>query len=374
MATSQQKKPQKKPKDNRLVLVAKLKLPTTPTQHQTLLVTLQRANEACDYISQSAWDQRIFSRNELQKEVYTDVREFFGLSAQATVRCVKKVVDAYKLDRKTRRTFRCDGAIAYDSRLLSFSKKDQTVSIWTLEGRLRIPWVGGPRQMELMRYQEGECDLCLVDGSFYLLASCKIKPEKPNTSEGVLGGDMGIENLLTDSDGEKYGTHVRKIRKKRQKTRQSLQKCNSKSAKRKLKKRRRKERRFREDVNHCIAKKLVWKAKRTNRAIALEDLKGIRSRVRACRELRRELNSWAFYDLLLKVLYKAMLWGVPVYIVNPAYTSQTCSVCGHCERANRKSQSEFSCRACGTQLHADLNAAINIAARGAVNLPNGVQL
>jgi IS605 OrfB family transposase len=228
--------------------------------------------------------------------------------------------------------------------------------------------------MELMQYQEGECDLCLVDGTFYLLASCKIKPQKPITPKKVLGGDMGIENLLTDSDGEQYGTHVRKTRKKRQKTRQSFQKCKSKSAKRKLKARSGKERRFRADVNHCVAKKLVEKAKRTNRGIALEDLKGIRARVRACRSLRRELHSWAFYDLLLKIVYKAMLLGVPVWIVNAAYTSQTCSVCGHRERANRKSQSEFSCRACGTQLHADVNAAINIAARGAVNLPHGVQL
>jgi putative transposase len=300
MASSKnKKKPAKKAKKEgkRLVLTAKLKLETTPALSARLLATLARCNQASDYISQIAWSKRIFRQFDLHHQVYAEVREKFELSAQATVRCISKVTDAYKLDRKTMRTFRADGAIAYDSRLMSFSKQEQTVSIWTLEGRVRVPWIGGPRQAQLMLHQAGEADLCLVDGTFYLLASCKIKPQKPIAAKGVLGVDMGIENLATDSDGRLHGTHVRQTRRKRQKTRQSLQQKNSKSSKRKLKKRRRKERRFVQDVNHCISKTLVESAKRTNRGIALEDLKGIRKRVRACRQLRRELHSWAFYDL-----------------------------------------------------------------------------
>jgi transposase len=53
--------------------------------------------------------------------------------------------------------------------------------------------------------------------------------------------------------------------------------------------------------------------------------------------------------------------------VNPAYTSQTCCVCGHCARENRESQAVFRCVACGHQAHADVNAAVNIAAGRAVN-------
>ncbi|GAB3936054.1 RNA-guided endonuclease TnpB family protein [Kribbella albertanoniae] len=53
--------------------------------------------------------------------------------------------------------------------------------------------------------------------------------------------------------------------------------------------------------------------------------------------------------------------------VNPAYTSQTCSVCGHCVPENRKSQAVFRCVACGHQANADVNAAINIAAGRAVS-------
>jgi transposase len=53
--------------------------------------------------------------------------------------------------------------------------------------------------------------------------------------------------------------------------------------------------------------------------------------------------------------------------INPAYTSQTCSSCGYCASENRESQAVFRCVACGQQTHADVNAAINIAAGRAVS-------
>jgi transposase len=48
--------------------------------------------------------------------------------------------------------------------------------------------------------------------------------------------------------------------------------------------------------------------------------------------------------------------------INPAYTSQTCSACGHCAPENRENQAMFRCTACGHQANADVNAAVNIAA------------
>lgn len=52
--------------------------------------------------------------------------------------------------------------------------------------------------------------------------------------------------------------------------------------------------------------------------------------------------------------------------INAAYTSQTCSTCGHCAPENRESQAAFRCTACGYQVNADVNAARNIAAGRAV--------
>jgi transposase len=57
--------------------------------------------------------------------------------------------------------------------------------------------------------------------------------------------------------------------------------------------------------------------------------------------------------------------------INPAYTSQTCSGCGHRDPESRESQSRFRCRACGLTVHADVNAARNIAAGHAVTARGG---
>ncbi|HUH70638.1 MAG TPA: zinc ribbon domain-containing protein [Mycobacterium sp.] len=50
--------------------------------------------------------------------------------------------------------------------------------------------------------------------------------------------------------------------------------------------------------------------------------------------------------------------------VDPAYSSQTCHVCGWVDKRNRRSQSEFQCGRCRFVGHADHNAALAIAARG----------
>jgi transposase len=60
--------------------------------------------------------------------------------------------------------------------------------------------------------------------------------------------------------------------------------------------------------------------------------------------------------------------------INPAYTSQRCSACGHVASENRKSQAVFACTACGFIGNADVNAALNIAAGHAVTARGGLPL
>jgi putative transposase len=111
----------------------------------------------------------------------------------------------------------------------------------------------------------------------------------------------------------------------------------------------------------------VTEAQRTGRGIALEDLTGIRARVRLRKPQRVTLHSWAFAQLGQHIAYKAALAGVPVVYVDPAYTSQTFSSCGHASKKNRPDQATFRCTSCGFAEHADVNAARNIAARGAAD-------
>jgi IS605 OrfB family transposase len=108
----------------------------------------------------------------------------------------------------------------------------------------------------------------------------------------------------------------------------------------------------------------VTEAERTSAGIALEELKGIRQRVRLRKPQRVTLHSWAFAQPGDFIVYKARRAGVPVVYVDPAYTSQQCCECGHTDKKNRVDQGLFICRGCGVVAHADLNASHNIATRG----------
>lgn len=95
------------------------------------------------------------------------------------------------------------------------------------------------------------------------------------------------------------------------------------------------------------------------REVKLENLKNIRRTVKSSKKADRNLNSWAFYELQQFIEYKAKLAGMDVVYVNPQYTSQKCSKCGVVEKSNRQ-RNLYSC-SCGSNIHADLNAARNIA-------------
>jgi predicted transposase len=130
-------------------LTAQIKLLPSPEQANALRKTLAVANTACNYISQQAWENQTF-RQFPHHKLYRDTRDLLQLSAQVVVRCISKVADAYKLDRQTQRRFKPHGAIAFDNRILSYNLGRQEVSLWTVDGRQRIPFSAGARQRELL--------------------------------------------------------------------------------------------------------------------------------------------------------------------------------------------------------------------------------
>ncbi len=177
--------------------------------------------------------------------------------------------------------------------------------------------------------------------------------------------DLGIVNIATTSTGYRAaGRGLNRHRKRQQDLRRKLQAKGTQSAKRLLKRRNRREQRHAANVNHIISKKIVTTAERTGRGIALEDLSGIRDRVRLRKDQRAQLHSWSFHQLGAFIAYKARRAGVPLVYVDPAYTSQQCSQCGHIDRRNRQSQATFACRACGFFANADDNASHNIDRKG----------
>jgi putative transposase len=352
-------------------LTAQIRLNATPEQRSALVQTMQRANAACDAISAEAFEHKVFAPYKLHERIYRRIREEFELSAQVAVRCLGKVADAYKLDTETQRSFAPLGAIAYDARILSWNFQHQTVSIWTLEGCLTIPFTCcGEHHADLLCAQKGECDLVERNGTFYLYATCDIPDAKPMQTTQALGVDLGIVNIATDSDGEVFsGAEIEQTRAWYAKRRATLQSVGTKSAKRRLKKLSGKQRRFQKNTNHRTAKTLVAKAKGTKRAIALEELKGIGKRVTVRKSQRGRHHNWAFAHLRSCIEYKAQCVGVPIILLDPRNSSRTCSACGHCDKANRRSQAEFVCVSCQHTSLADVNAAINLKMWAAVKQP-----
>jgi putative transposase len=108
-------------------LTLQIKLLPTDEQAITLKNTFSVFNEACNTISQIAWERHVFKQFSLHKEVYYPIKETYRLSSQLVVRAISKVADAYKLDRKKQRHFREFGAITYDSRVLSYNTENPSV-------------------------------------------------------------------------------------------------------------------------------------------------------------------------------------------------------------------------------------------------------
>jgi IS605 OrfB family transposase len=221
------------------------------------------------------------------------------------------------------------------------------------------------------KFRKGQVDLVYQNGKFFLLVTLDIPTPEKHHAKGVIGVDLGQKNIAVTSDGQVFsGEAIEKKRQQYHDHRQRLQMRGTRSAERRIKTSGQKESRFRKDVNHVISKLLVQKAKGTQKALILEDLTGINSRVTVRHKTKKDRQnanarmSWAFAQLRGYIQYKAELQGVPVILVPSPYTSQKCSECGHTEKKNRKNRNSFLCVSCGHADCADFNASKNIASLG----------
>jgi IS605 OrfB family transposase len=349
-------------------LVAAIKLKPTREQAAVLRATLKRCNEACTAIAAKGFAAGILRQFDLHKLTYVETRTEFGLTAQAAVRCISKVADAFKINRTVAPVFRADAAQPYDDRILSFKGED-VVSIWTLEGRMRIKFVAGQKQRDLLAFRKGEVDLCFVRGKWLLAATCDIPETEEFKASDWIGVDLGIVNIAATSDGKVYtGADIERVRARHAKRRKVLQSVGSKAAKRRLVKLSGQQARFQKHTNHCISKAIVLDAERTGRGIGVEELTHIREQVTARRKQRARLGNWSFGQLRAFLAYKAKRAGVPMVAVDPRNTSKGCSACGCIDTKNRPNQATFSCVSCGHSEPADLNAARNIRSRASATV------
>jgi IS605 OrfB family transposase len=349
-----------------------------PESAAKLKATVERFNEAASWLAGVAFERKIANKFVLQKLCYAELRERFGLPADTAIRCIAQVVEAYKRDKDKRPKFRKHASVPFSmGKNIGFKGPDR-VSISTLKGRVVVPYIMGKYQADRFGWSKGQCDVVLrKDGKWFLLVTVDVPDgTKPPTTD-FLGVDLGVINIAVDSDGQKhtsekieakrlqYATRRRTLGKATRGARRSKRRHCHKAIARSKKR----EAKYKRDLNHQISKQLVAKAKDTGRGIGMENLKGIRGRTRFRKRQRARISGWSFFQLRSFVEYKATLASVAFEGVDPRDSSRTCAECGYCNKANRKSQSDFECGMCGHKAHADVNSAriLGFRASAAVN-------
>ena len=170
-------------------LTLKIKLLPTDKQTNLLLNTMKEANAVCNAISDVAWREKIFNNFKLHHEVYHSYKAKFNLSSQMLIRQIAKVANAYKLDKKTKRTFKPLGSIAYDSRIMNY-KPNSVVSLWCIGGRQKIDFVC--HNPNYLPYIKGEADLVYKKSKFYLMQTIDVPEEDIEDVEKFIGVDFGL--------------------------------------------------------------------------------------------------------------------------------------------------------------------------------------
>lgn len=184
---------------------------------------------------------------------------------------------------------------------------------------------------------------------------------EPADVKTTVGVDIGENVLYTaavvNGDGVetvemKTGDEFRHYRERLQRKRERLM---EQGDLRGIKKCRDEQRRYTEQVLDTASREIVELAVgHAPVKIHLEDLTHYRETA------RDPIHDWPFALLQEKIAYKAAAEGIPVTAVNPRNTSVTCRKCGQTNREYRDG-ADFCCSRCGYEVHADVNAAVNIA-------------
>jgi len=228
----------------------------------------------------------------------------------------------------------------------------------------------GKVEVHLSRPIEGEIKTCTIkreaDGWYVIFAVEESKKEVAPAPKESVGVDVGIESFATLSDDEaapienpQYFRRAESDLRKAQRrvSRRVKGSKRRKKAVRLLQKKHLKVRRQRRDFHFKEARKLV----NQYQSIKVEDL-NIQVMVKN-HHLAKSISDAGWGQFIMIVVYKAEEAGRTVIKVNPSYTSQDCSGCGHRNRITLATRI-YSCSQCGLVIHRDRNGARRIEQKG----------
>lgn len=355
-----------------ITVTAKIQICPDDAEKELLYQTMTAYQKACNFVSGHIFRTHNLKQMSLNQELYYDLREKYNLRSQMAQSVIKTVIARYKTILENQKKWikahfkRPQFDLVWNR---DCSLNENLFSVNTLNGRIRVSYFSkGMEQYFSDDYKFGTAKLVSQKGKYFLHIPVTSEVAESELSNicNVVGIDRGINFVIATYDskhksGFVSGKAIKQKRAKYKKVRQQLQQRKTKSARKRLKKIGQRENRWMQNINHCITKALTEQNPK-HTLFVLEDLTGIRQATEKIRLKDRYISvSWAFYDLEQKLIYKAKKHQSSVIKVNPAYTSQTCPVCGHTERANRNKKIHlFCCRNCSYQSNDDRIGAMNL--------------
>lgn len=293
---------------------------------------------------------------------------------QARVKAAEALRSAFALRKDPRRRVSMPQSAAcpprYNTHTYRVDWVSRTIRLSTTGGRQTLRFCVPAYVEHYAGFPVDTADLLCRRGRWYLHIVVTVPaPDIPATA-AVMGVDLGLaQPAVTSTAAFRGDRRWKALEGKRFKLKRALQKKGTLSAKRHLRRLSGKQARFRKDSDHVLSKQIVQSCE-PGTTIVIENLTDIRRRTKMKRktETSRRVHSWSFAQVRAFMEYKAEERGCTVVAVDPRHTSQQCSACGHTARNNRRSRGRFVCRGCGFELHADLNASRNIAAKYRVSL------
>jgi len=351
------------------------KIQVVPSSHDKVLLnaTMSAYADACNYVSNYVFQTHNLKQFALNKVLYFDLRDRFGLKSQMAQSVLKTVIARYKTILENQNEWMKPSFKKPQYDLVwnrDYSLTNNCFSVNTLNGRVKLPYFaeGMSKYFDHNIYSFGTAKLVNKHGKYFLHIPVTYDVEESNISDicNVVGIDRGINFVVATYDSNQKSSFVRgrNIKQKRahySKLRKELQMRQTPSARRRMKTIGSRENRWMQDVNHQVSKALV-KSNPKHTLFVLEDLSGVRNATERVKTKNRYVSvSWSFYDLEQKLIYKAKQKQSLVLKVNPAYTSQCCPACGHIEKANRNKKIHlFTCKNCGYKSNDDRIGAMNL--------------
>ena len=321
--------------------------------------TMRVYAQAVQFCIDTAWQHKLKSKAQLQRQCYYEVKERFGLQAQLVINAITQAVEMVKKARSKPEVSE-ELSIRYNfPRCASITKEWTVLSLSTLKGRVKFQ-ITIPQVFEkYLSWKLGESTLIKdYKGRFFFCftfsAEADIQPRGYHDCT-ILGVDLGINTLAVTSEADFFGS-VKQQRIRWERLVAELQSKGTRAATRKLRHASGAWKRFMTWTNHNVSKKIVATLSEGD-VLVMEDLTYIRETAK----YNRWVHKWAFRELQQFLEYKASLKGVRVVYVRPHYTSQECNRC-HSRNISRH-RGFFECHTCGHTLNSDLNGARNIARR-----------